>query len=68
MPAFVDKILRAGEGRILRDLSKVVALVNAQEARFVAMSDSDLRSQTAIFQDRYAEENLSMTCSLKHLQ
>ena len=55
MPAFVDKILRAGEGRILRDLSKVVALVNAQEARFVAMSDSDLRNQTEIFKDRYAK-------------
>ena len=55
MPAFVDKILRAGEGRILRDLSKVVALVNAQEARFVAMSDSELRSHTGIFQDRYAK-------------
>jgi preprotein translocase subunit SecA len=55
MPAFVDKILRAGEGRILRDLSKVVALVNAQEARFVAMSDSDLRSQTEIFRNRFAE-------------
>jgi len=40
MPAFVDKILRAGEGRILRDLTKVVALVNAQEARFSAMSDA----------------------------
>ena len=55
MPAFIDKILRAGEGRILRDLTKVVALVNAQEARFVAMSDSDLRSQTGIFQERYAK-------------
>ena len=55
MPAFVDKILRAGEGRILRDLTKVAALVNAQEARFVAMSDSDLRSQTEIFRNRYAE-------------
>ena len=55
MPAFVDKILRAGEGRILRDLTKVVALVNAQEARFAAMSDSDLRSQTEIFRNRIAE-------------
>jgi len=55
MPAFVDKILRAGEGRILRDLTKVVALVNAQEARFVAMSDADLRSQTEIFRNRFAE-------------
>jgi preprotein translocase subunit SecA len=55
MPAFVDKILRAGEGRILRDLSKVVALVNAQEARFVAMSDSDLRNQTVLFKERLAK-------------
>ena len=55
MPAFFDKILRAGEGRILRDLSKIVDLVNAQEARIVAMSDSDLRAQTALFQDRYSK-------------
>jgi preprotein translocase subunit SecA len=55
MPAFVDKILRAGEGRILRELSKIVALVNAQEARFSAMSDSELREQTALFQARYAK-------------
>jgi len=54
MPAFVDKILRAGEGRILRDLTKVVALVNAQEARFSAMSDAELREQTPLFQARYA--------------
>jgi preprotein translocase subunit SecA len=54
MPAFVDKILRAGEGRILRDLSKIVALVNAQEARFSAMSDAELREQTPLFQARYA--------------
>ena len=55
MPAFFDKILRAGEGRILRDLSKIVDLVNAQESRFSAMSDSELRAQTALFQDRYAK-------------
>jgi len=55
MPAFIDKILRAGEGRILRDLTKVVALVNAQEARFVAMSDSDLRNQTVLFKERLAK-------------
>ena len=55
MPAFVDRILRAGEGRILRDLSKIVVLVNAQEARISAMSDSELREQTALFQSRYAQ-------------
>ena len=55
MPAFVDKILRAGEGRILRELGKISDSVNAQEARFVAMSDEELRGQTAIFQDRYSK-------------
>jgi preprotein translocase subunit SecA len=55
MPAFFDKILRAGEGRILRELSKIVDLVNAQEPRFSAMSDSELRAQTALFQDRYSK-------------
>jgi len=55
MPAFFDKILRAGEGRILRELSKIVDLVNAQEARISAMSDSELRAQTALFQDRYSK-------------
>ncbi len=55
MPAFIDKILRAGEGRILRDLSKVAVLVNAEEARICALSDSDLRAQTSIFQERFSD-------------
>ena len=55
MPAFVDKILRAGEGRILRELSKISDSVNAQESRFAAMSDDELREQTAIFKDRYSK-------------
>jgi preprotein translocase subunit SecA len=55
MPAFVDKILRAGEGRILRELSKISQSVNAQESRFVEMPDEELRGQTAIFQDRYSK-------------
>ena len=55
MPAIIDKILRAGEGRILRELSKTSVLVNAQEPRFVAMSDDELRAQTQIFKDRFAQ-------------
>jgi preprotein translocase subunit SecA len=55
MPAFVDKILRAGEGRILRELSKISDSVNTQEPRFIAMSDDELRGQTAIFRDRYSK-------------
>ena len=55
MPAFFDRILRAGEGRLLRELGKVVAVVNGHEARISALSDADLRSQTELFQKRFTE-------------
>jgi len=55
MPAFFDRILRAGEGRILKDLSKIVVQVNAQESRMIAMSDDELREQTQIFKNRFAQ-------------
>ncbi|MEY4347279.1 MAG: hypothetical protein RJA68_782, partial [Actinomycetota bacterium] len=45
MPAFFDKLMRAGEGRVLRELSKIAVVVNAHEPRIVAMSDSELRAQ-----------------------
>ncbi len=52
MPAFFDRMLRAGEGRQLRELEKLVKLVNAQEERISALSDEDLRNQTSIFKTR----------------
>ena len=55
MPAFFDRIMRAGEGRLLRELGKVVAAVNGHEARMSALSDAELRDQTAVFQNRYAQ-------------
>ena len=55
MPAFFDKILRAGEGRVLRELSKVVVAVNAHEARISSLSDSDLREQTTLFKERFSK-------------
>jgi len=55
MPAFFDRILRAGEGRLLRELGKVVAIVNGHEARISALSDADLRAQTVLFQKRISE-------------
>jgi len=54
MPAFFDKIMRAGEGRVLRELSKIVDVVNAHEPRISALSDSELREQTDLFKARYA--------------
>ena len=55
MPAFFDRILRAGEGRQLRDLAKLVTLVNGHESRISALSDDELRNQTAIFKSRFAQ-------------
>jgi preprotein translocase subunit SecA len=55
MPAFFDRMLRAGEGRQLRELEKLVKLVNAQEDRICALSDEDLRNQTSIFKNRITQ-------------
>lgn len=55
MPAFFDKLMRAGEGRVLRELSKIAVVVNAHEPRIVAMSDSELRAQTELFKDRFSK-------------
>lgn len=55
MPAFFDRILRAGEGRLLRELGKVVTAVNKHEPRISALSDVELRAQTSFLQNRYNE-------------
>lgn len=52
MPAFLDRILRAGEGRMLRDLSKVVDVINSHEPRISKLSDEDLRGMTSTFKGR----------------
>jgi preprotein translocase subunit SecA len=52
VPALLDKLLRIGEGKILRRLEGVAKQVNAIEDDFVAMSDEDLRGETADFKRR----------------
>jgi preprotein translocase subunit SecA len=52
VPAILDKILRIGEGKILRQLESIARQVNAIEDDFVAMSDAELRGQTAEFKQR----------------
>ncbi|HEX3221628.1 MAG TPA: preprotein translocase subunit SecA [Nocardioides sp.] len=54
MPAIIDKLLRLGEGKILRQLEAVSRAVNAIEDDFVAMSDAELRAQTDEFKERLA--------------
>jgi preprotein translocase subunit SecA len=50
--AILDRILRAGEGRALKQLMKIAEEVNSHESTFVAMSDDDLRSMTEKFKAR----------------
>jgi len=52
--AILDKILRAGEGRALKQLEKIADLVNSHEATYVAMSDEQLRAMTDTFKARLA--------------
>ncbi|MGN6253320.1 MAG: preprotein translocase subunit SecA [Marmoricola sp.] len=55
MPAILDKVLRIGEGKILRRLEAVTKAVNAIEDEFVAMSDDELRGMTEEFRKRIAD-------------
>jgi preprotein translocase subunit SecA len=53
--AVLDRILRAGEGRILRKLTDIAHQVNEIEDDFVAMRDAELRAQTDDFKQRHAD-------------
>jgi len=50
----LDKILRAGEGRQVRQLEKLAEVVNSFEAKVSALNDEDLRDQTRKFRERLA--------------
>jgi preprotein translocase subunit SecA len=54
MAKIFDRIMRAGEGKILRDLSKVVDQVNSFEPAIAALSDTSLRAKTDEFKTRFA--------------
>ena len=61
MPAFFDKMLRAGEGKILRKLAAITGQVNAIEDDFSAMSDAELRAMTEEFRGRLADPDRPQT-------
>lgn len=52
MPKVIDKILRMGEGKVLKQLEAIAKQVNAIEDEFRAMSDDELRGMTDEFRDR----------------
>jgi preprotein translocase subunit SecA len=51
----LQKILRAGEGKLLRKLSRIADHVNSLEPDYEDMSDEELRGQTVEFRERLAE-------------
>ncbi len=55
MASFIDKLLRAGEGRLLRKLQSTADEVNALEADFQALTDEELHNETAALRQRFAE-------------
>ena len=54
MSPLLDKILRAGEGRHIRQLEKIAKDVLAFEPQVSALSDADLRGQTNKLKDQLA--------------
>jgi len=53
--AVFSKVLRAGEGRKVRNLAAVVPLINALEGDIKALSDEALAHKTVEFRERLAE-------------
>ncbi|MBU6243846.1 MAG: preprotein translocase subunit SecA [Actinomycetales bacterium] len=51
----LDKILRAGEGKILRRLVAIKTAVNALEEEFVSLTDAELRALTDEYKKRYQD-------------
>jgi preprotein translocase subunit SecA len=55
VPAIIDSVLRAGEGKILRKLKRVADQVNSIEEHFAELGDAELRAMTDEFRQRHAD-------------
>ena len=55
MVALLDKILRAGEGRQVKNLEKLARTVNSHESEISQLSDLQLRAKTDEFKARLLE-------------
>jgi preprotein translocase subunit SecA len=51
----LSKIMRAGEGKILRKLHRIADQVNSIEEDFIDLSDAELRALTDEYKQRYAD-------------
>ncbi|CAO0832475.1 Protein translocase subunit SecA OS=Streptomyces microflavus OX=1919 GN=secA PE=3 SV=1 [Streptomyces microflavus] len=50
-----NKLMRAGEGKILRKLHRIADQVSSIEEDFVNLSDAELRALTDEYKERYAD-------------
>jgi preprotein translocase subunit SecA len=55
VPAIIDRLMRAGEGKTLKKLERIAAQVNSIEDAYEAMSDEELKALTAEYRERHAE-------------
>jgi preprotein translocase subunit SecA len=55
VPAIIDSVLRAGEGKTLRKLKRIADQVNSIEEDIAELSDAQLRAMTDEFRQRHAE-------------
>ncbi len=55
MPAIIDSILRAGEGKTLRKLKAIVGQINSIEEDFRGLTDAELRAMTDELRKRHAD-------------
>jgi preprotein translocase subunit SecA len=55
VPAIIDSVLRAGEGKTLRKLKRIADQVNSIEDDIKALSDAELRALTDEYKERYAD-------------
>src|SRR5260370_21230 len=55
VPAIIDSLLRAGEGKTLRKLKAIVSQVNSIEDDFRSMTDAELRAMTDELKQRHAD-------------
>jgi preprotein translocase subunit SecA len=55
VPAIIDRVMRAGEGKLLRKLGRIAEQVNSIEEDFEKLSDAELHDMTGEFRQRYAD-------------
>ena len=55
MPGILNRLLRAGEGKILRRLTKLKDQVNSLEDDYLELTDDELRQLTQEYKDRYQD-------------